>query len=94
MKQTYTEIKAELINFILKPYEDKCPKCQEVRCCKPDDYQVDSGEFCTPEDYIECPLVNDMTKTLALAEEMQYKDTYGGQELLSVWKRKNMGNKP
>jgi len=90
LKQTYTEVKEELISFILGSHYHKCSKCQEVRYCVPDDYCVESGEFCTPEDYLECPLVQMMNKAMALAEEMQYQDTYGGQELLSHWKKKNM----
>ncbi len=90
MKQTYTEAKEEAIRFILRPYKFKCSKCQEVKHCNPDDYRVESGEFCTPEDYLECPLVKMMSKAMALAEEMEYRDTFDGRELLSHWKRRNM----
>jgi len=90
LKQTYTEAKEEAISFILRPHNFKCSKCQEVRYCVPDDYRVESGEFCTPEDYTECPLVQMMNEAMALAEEMQYQDTFGRRELLSHWKRRNM----
>lgn len=89
-KQIYTEAKEELISFILEPHNHKCSKCQEVRFCKPVDYRVESGEFCTPEDYIECPLVQMMGEASALAYEMESQDTYGGQELLGHWKRRNL----
>jgi hypothetical protein len=88
-KQTYTGAKQDVINFVLMPYHLKCSKCHEVRYCNPDDYRIESGEFCTPEDYIKCPLVNIMRETMALADEMEYLDTYEGQELLGHWKRKN-----
>lgn len=87
LKQTYTEVKEELINFVIGTYESMCPKCQEIRFCNPDDNRVESGEFCSSE---SCPLVNDMKKALALAIEMQDHDTFNGQELLNEWKRKSM----
>jgi hypothetical protein len=90
LKQTYTEVKEELISFMLEPHNHKCSKCQEVRHCNPDDYRVESGEFCTPEDYLECPLVNIMGEAMALADEMEYQDTFNGRELLSHWKKRNI----
>jgi hypothetical protein len=86
-------MKKELISFISASYSYKCEKCQEVRLCNPDDYRVESGEFCTPEDYIECPLVKMMGVTRALADEMEYQDTFNGRELLGHWKKKNMESK-
>jgi len=90
LKQTYTEAKEEVINFILRPHNHKCSKCQEVRLCNPDGCEVESGEFCTPEDYIECPLVKMMGEARALADEMEYQDTFNGRELLSHWKSRNI----
>jgi len=87
LKQTYIEKKNELISFISAPHNYKCEKCQDVRLCNPDDYRVESGEFCTPEDYIECPLVRMMNDARALADEMEYQDTFDGQELLGLWKK-------
>jgi len=89
-KQTYTEAKEEGISFVVAPHYFICSKCQEVRHCNPDDYRIESGEFCTPEDYIEYPLVQMMNKAMALAEEMEYQDTFDGRELLSHWKRRNL----
>ena len=90
LKQTYTEVKEELIHFVLKPHNFECPKCQELRYCDPDDYRSENGDFCNPEDCIECPLVNMMGEARALADEIEYQNTYDGQELLSHWKKANM----
>jgi hypothetical protein len=90
LKQTYTGKKEELISFITASHYYKCEKCQEMRLCNPDDYRVESGEFCTPEDYIECPLVKMMVESRALADEMEYQDTHNGQGLLGHWKARNM----
>lgn len=90
LKQTYIEVKADAISFMLAPHRAKCPKCQEIRNCNPDDYRIESDEFCTPEDYTQCPLVRLMEEARTMADEMEYQDTYGGQELLREWKRKNM----
>lgn len=87
LKQTYIDKKEELINFVLKSHDFECLKCQEVRHCDPDDYRSESGEFCSSED---CPSLKMMGEARTLADEMEYRDTYGGQELLGRFKVCNM----
>jgi hypothetical protein len=91
LKQTYTSKKEELINFVLKPHNYECPKCQEVRYCDPDDYRSENGEFCSSED---CPSLKMMGEARALVDEMEYSDTYDGQELLGHWRMCNLLNRP